>query len=377
MYQASEAFHNAAAAGEKQTALLVFPDMLFTDEDIDVEHGISFRDNFNMEENLSIGQAPSNELSFTLFNDDRTLNDYPFGDFTALLGARIGAEDYAPGETARIVAGSNTYTAHSTAPYLRKNGTGVASQPDGPVVSLLAVDDTLYAFTAETGKAYYLSTGGSKSGTVQAHMVRKAAARWQGRGEYYDSTERLLTVWQDGIKETYEMVPLGCFTAKRPKAPDTIQIDLECYDYMQKFEEDYVPGSLHFPTTIGEMYAALCRMAGVTYESSTFINSTATVDSEPEKFDGATWRDILKWIAEAAGSNAVFNRDGKLEMRWIRSTAQRYEATNYGEFNPVWYETKPVSKLYNRDTMSGTDLTLGSGAEGYLIQDNPLLEGVT
>ena len=113
------------------------------------------------------------------------------------------------------------------------------------------------------------------------------------------------------------------------------------------------------------------------YKTTTFINSTAKITKEPDDFKTATMREVLKWIAEAAGSNAKFNRDGVLEMMWLRSTTQSYEATNYEEFNPYWYQTKKVTKLYNRDTQGGTDKTVGTGKEAYLIQDNPLLRGVS
>ena len=66
-----------------------------------------------------------------------------------------------------------------------------------------------------------------------------------------------------------------------------------------------------------------------------------------------------------------------LEMAWLRSTTQSYEATNYSDFSPTWYETKQVTKLYNRSTQEGEDQTVGSGDEGYLIQDNPFLKGVS
>ena len=56
---------------------------------------------------------------------------------------------------------------------------------------------------------------------------------------------------------------------------------------------------------------------------------------------------------------------------------QKYLFTeNYSEFNPYWYKTKKVTKLYNRDTQESADSIYGGGSENYLIQDNPLLKGV-
>ena len=86
MYPASQEFHQAVADGAPQKALLIFEDAVFTNDDIDVSTGISFRDYFNLEEDLAIGQAPSNEISFSLLNENRLLNEYKFGAFLATLG---------------------------------------------------------------------------------------------------------------------------------------------------------------------------------------------------------------------------------------------------------------------------------------------------
>ena len=96
MYSASSAFHEAVRNGKEQKALLIFPDCVFTDDDISVDDGIEFHDYFNVEEDLGIGQTTSNEISFSLFNDDRLLNDYEFGDFLATLGVLVGEDAYQP-----------------------------------------------------------------------------------------------------------------------------------------------------------------------------------------------------------------------------------------------------------------------------------------
>ena len=94
MYSASNAFHNAVKNDAHQIALLIFDDAVFTNDDIVVTNGIEFNDYFNTDENLSIGQALSNEISFSIFNDPRLLNNYTFGDFTATIGAQIGGVQY-------------------------------------------------------------------------------------------------------------------------------------------------------------------------------------------------------------------------------------------------------------------------------------------
>lgn len=384
MYSCSSKFHQAVASDAEQKALLIFSDCVFTDEDISVEEGIEFHDYFNTEEDLAIGQANSNELSFSLFNDARLLNNYKFGDFTALLGVLTGETGYVQTGTASIISTQlgNRYDGYTEYPYLRRNGNAVGVQPSFAVRSLLCYDGKIYAFGASRQYAVYNDSNGANitsQNPVNNFMRTKASNDWQGKGIYYNAGSRNLFIWEGGIRKQYEFVPLGCFTAERPRVPDVIQIDMNCYDFMTKFDVDMPDDStlkVSYPITLGSLLKKMCDYVGVACKSTTFINSTAVLSARPDDFESVTMRDVLKWIAEAAGSNARFDRDGKLEMAWLRSTTQSYEATNYSDFSPTWYETKKVNKLYNRSTQDGEERTYGSGNEGYLIQDNPLLKGV-
>lgn len=381
MYPASSAFHEAVANGNDQKALLIFPDCVFTDDDISVENGIEFHDYFNTEEDLSIGQANSNEISFSLFNDERLLNNYEFGDFLATLGVLVGSETYEPYGSVMVTTVYATYIGNATYPFLLRNGTVLPSQPSFPVASFLAYDGKVWCFAEDGRFAVYEDATGvnvTSSHSLNSFMRNKVKG-WKGKGIFYNKSSRILFIYQGGKRRRYEFVPLGHFTAERPKAPDVIQIDLNCYDYMQKFDVDMPSAAalgISYPTTVGHLFERMCAYVGVEYKSSTFINSDAVIPAEPVDFENAAMREVIKWIAEAAGSNARFDRDGKLVMDWLRQTEQRYEANGYREFNPCWYETKKVTKLYNRDTQEGTENVLGSGSEGYLIQDNPFLRGV-
>lgn len=381
MYPVSAAFHTAVANGNPQKALLIFSDCVFTNDDISIDNGIEFRDYFNTEEDLAIGQALSNEISFTLFNDDRMLNDYTFGDFLATLGVLIDDDRYSQRGICQVTVGNDTYVADSRSPYLKKNNAAMAAQPNQQIKSMLAYGGNLYCFGERENYCivYSLSTGAVQDVTVNVFMKHKAYTYWQGKGMHY--ADRILRIWQAGMLETYEFCPLGHFTAERPKAPDKIQINMTCNDWMTKFDEDWTAGttpSIAYPATIDSIYDAVCASVGLSCRTpSPFINGSAVVSTEPGDFQTATKRDVLKWIAEAACANARIDRDGYVILDWIRQTNQAYDASGYAEFEPYWYKTKQVSKLYNRDSSEGEDKTAGSGDEGYLILDNPLLKGVS
>lgn len=378
MYAASEAFHTAIANGAHQMALLIFDDAVFTNDDINVSNGITFNDYFNTEEDLSIGQALSNEISFSLFNDDRLLNDYAFGDFTATLGVQIGNDTVTAQGTIQVQSDSHTYVASNSSPYLTRDGTAVANQPSKAIRTMLIHKGIVYCLLTNGAVIGYRdSTGGSMS-VVLNNFMKHQMDKWAGKGISYSN--RILRIWQGTNLRTYEFVPLGVFTAERPNVPDVIEIQFTCYDLMQKFDVDMPSKSdlnLTYPTTFRNLFMKMCNYVGVSYGSTYFINGTATLSDEPDEFSSSTMRDVLKWIAEAAGSVARFNRDGQLIMDWLHETDVEIDENGYSEFKPYWYETKKVTKLYNRASDGSFENTVGSGDEGYLIQDNPLLKEVT
>ena len=372
MYTASAAFHQAVQRGAPQRALLIFDDAFFTNEDINVEQGIEFTDTFNEETDLAIGQALSNQIRFTLFNDDSLLYGYEFGEFTATIGAKVSESTYKQRAPVVAISGSNTYYGNTTYPYLTRNG--AAMSVTFPVHGIFILDDTVHVFGR---KGYYAafsdSTGASKSIATNAFMMNKAS-RLDNTGMYYNSQSRTMREYFGGTVGIYEFVPLGVFTAVRPNVAELIEIDFTCEDRMQLFDKDMPEDfTVSYPTTIQGLLNALCAYVNVPCGASGFINADAEIEEEPEAFKKATMRQVIAWIAEAACANARFDRDGVLRLVWLNSTGQTLTESNYMDFNPYWYEVPKVNKLYNRDTNENLESVAGSGTQGYLIQDNPLI----
>lgn len=385
MYSASSAFHNAVANGAHQIALLIFSDAVFTNDDINVSSGIEFNDYFNTEEDLAIGQALSNEISFSLFNDSGLLNDYGFGEFTATIGAQIGNETVSTPGICYVAGPTHTYSAFDGSTKLKMDGTAVASQPAKKIVSMLVYGKYLYCLLDNSAVVVYKESDGSLvTGVIVNAFMKTQMAKWAGKGIYYGAETaegtKLLKIWEGTKLRTYEFVPLGVFIAERPNVPYVNEIHFTCYDRMQLFETDMpdnIQLGLSYPLTFSNLYKAICNKLEVPYESATFINSGAKLSARPDEFERATMRDVLKWIAEAACAVARFDRDGRLKLDWIHSTNAEIDENGYSEFSPYWYETTRISQLYNQASNGDYRYTAGSGTEPYLIQDNPLLKGVS
>lgn len=375
MYAASQAFHEAVKNGNHQMPLLIFEDSVFTQSEIDVDMGIEFDDNFNMEEDMAIGQATSNEIRFTLINDNHALDDYEFGEFIATIGVEISRSQYAHSGNVTITTPNATYVGRSSSPYITRNGVTLTRQPTFAVMSLMYYENLVWCFGSNGEYAIFNDTTGlnvTTSHLISTYMRNRTKA-WVGKG--FVMNNRILTIYQGGTTTVYEFVPLGTFIADRPNVPEQLKIDFTCYDRMTKFDKDMPTAAamgMQYPSTIGYLFAKLSQYVGVPIRTATFLNSEAIIVKEPEAFKTSTMRQVLMWIAEAAGSNARFDRDGYLVLDWLKITSQSYDEHDYMEFLPYWYETERVGQVHVRETASGAERIVGQGV-GYLIQDNPLI----
>ena len=185
-----------------------------------------------------------------------------------------------------------------------------------------------------------------------------------------------MTVVGNGATETYDLCPLGRFIAPRPAIIRKTLIDVDAYDQMTLFDETMPSASelgITYPVTAGRLLRALCEQAGVQAETYTFLNSDISLASEPSIFPNLTMREVLGYIAQAAGANARFNRMGKLEMAWLTAQNVSYDETQYTEFEPSWYETPLVDRLHVRNEDSTAETIIGSGNNTYMLQNNPFL----
>lgn len=186
-------------------------------------------------------------------------------------------------------------------------------------------------------------------------------------------TAKTKTFTESGKTVTYEFCPLGTFIAHRPDVVKKLMIDVDANDQMILFDADMPTALQAYTGTLAGMVTALCNQVGVALKTTTFLNSTMAVALTEEQTENATMREVLGWVAEAACSNARFNRDGLLEFVWFNAVNQTYDEHNYTDFTPTWYETKAINGLHIRNADSTAEYTYGAGGNAYMIQNNPFL----
>ena len=219
-------------------------------------------------------------------------------------------------------------------------------------------------------------------GKFRAYLGAKIAEDTPDFEPDEEDTARKVNFLDDGL---YEFAPLGVFIAHRPDVVRKKIIEVDANDLMVLFDDE-LPSDmvLNYPATLYQIANFLCGINDVSLKTNTWMNSALSVAAEPEQFKGATMREILGWIAEAACANAMFNREGQLEFKWFNTVDRTFDEHDYSEFTTAWYETKKIDGLNIRNADSTAELPLvwdeqtgkaiqGTGTNVYMIQDNPFL----
>lgn len=176
--------------------------------------------------------------------------------------------------------------------------------------------------------------------------------------------------------DKYTEISLGVFQGERPEKVRGKLIEFRLYDLMTMFDvsaEEFIT-SLTFPTTLGAIYTALCDFVGLTPSStSAFTNSTKNFTANPFSSAGYTAREVLAWIAEAAGRYARMDEDGKVELIEFGTFSHKVLLTDRFEMSENEFIVPQIGKLEVYNSYGDQLVTAGTGSNTYVISDNPFL----
>ena len=433
MIQAGNAFHEAVTSGAKQRALLYFYDqgVYLTNDDLVID-SLSGSEMFNPDEDLRLGSCSSATIGFSIFNEDGRFNGFGFGRFKAYTGVMVDSGTYNHEGLVTAVYSGNTIVGSDTKPYLKINGAAPEDQPLSPVKGILVYNNTLYCLLADdsywayrfatstwedyevyTWEALEASTWGEIEGdsggadtdfnvghlwqdwdqTTWADMkaytwnelrnadtiqpiLRALAARYieNNIGVVVNNERNIDFYLSDGTYESYEYLSRGVFIADRPVRVKSRIIEVSGYDLMTLFDKDMSDFEISYPATAIQILDAVCVYCGVTNNvNPNFLGHDLTFEEDPLIWQNVTARQVVSWIAEAAGRNARINKDGGLEFVWFTETGLTIDENNYVEFLPYEYVVHQIDKLQIRNSNSDIGVLIGEGTNGYIIQENPFL----
>lgn len=141
-----------------------------------------------------------------------------------------------------------------------------------------------------------------------------------------------------------EVISIGTFTVTTP-ASHGATIEITGVDNMHMFDRPFDECTLNFATnpSLLTILNRCCSDCGVAIGYTDFLNSDIPVNKKPE---GVTYREVVSYIAQIAGCNAVINITGALTLKYYDMSPIN-EILDGGRFLP-WDGVDNV-----RDTLDG------------------------
>ena len=190
------------------------------------------------------------------------------------------------------------------------------------------------------------------------------------------------TVYLDlKINGAWEACPLGVFIIDKPKKRRNSIVSVQAYDQMVLLDAiaDAWWDELTFPMTLGEIFTSMCTVVGVeSAANADALNLNVSYEDRPFQASEITYREILGWIAEAAGCTARFTRTGKLELAWFTDISADVPASRPAFTADISeYTVSQIDKVQVSATQTDVGVIIGSGTNGYQIMGNPFLSGAS
>ena len=131
----------------------------------------------------------------------------------------------------------------------------------------------------------------------------------------YDFQDARITVYiglmLNGTKESFKR---GTYIVNEQDFNNSL-LTLTCLDDMSLLEQPYKDSTLEYPATLLQIVQDACTSCGVTMGADDFPNCSFVIDTKPT-MQGTTYRDVISWVAQAAGCFARIDNDGYLQIKF-------------------------------------------------------------
>lgn len=140
-----------------------------------------------------------------------------------------------------------------------------------------------------------------------------------------------------------EMIEIGTFTVTTPVSRGAT-IEITGVDNMYMFDKSFDDCDLDFTTnpTLSNILVKCCEDCGVAIGWTTFSHSDWTVSKKPE---GVTYRQVVSYVAQIAGCNAVISKTGALTLKWYDMSTFYASWLDGGSFTEIGTEFLYMNKF--------------------------------
>lgn len=166
---------------------------------------------------------------------------------------------------------------------------------------------------------------------------------------------------------------IGKFNVKEIERPEEFRAKIVGYDEISKFDiyvDEWIERT-KWPMALKDVFASLCNYCGVGFVSTDFLNNNFMVK---DNFTGVnvTGRQILGYIAQAAGGFACADANGLVAIKRYQETGVTLDKTRYVKATIADYKTPQINKLTVQMKENDLGVSSGDGTCCYKITNNPL-----
>lgn len=150
--------------------------------------------------------------------------------------------------------------------------------------------------------------------------------------------------------DTTEYIGMGTYVVEKPKDEQTTNFSsFVAYDLLMQHLEDKYVSNLDYENdtiTIADVYDELCTTLGLTPVTTTFTNSTITVENNPFT-NGETNRTALQSIAKVACAFIdIDDETNEIDLKWLSDTLDyTFEMSDYSTLEGGKVVYGPVNAL--------------------------------
>ena len=345
-----------------QNAVIKFNSFYLSALDNDfADGGMSFSYLACDSDDITIGNAPAAVLNVTMLNPEGTMESLAWGEGTAYIGVATQSGTYTSIPTGTLIYcnyGGTTIRATASQFTCTIGGTNYTRSISGTTPLGIMVDDAnnkAYLYTNYNVVECNLSTHAFTATTPSASFMVNKYRNMGGNTAVVVTSDGLPTGYTvtdtDARTASYNdfvYIPMGVVNFSSVEAAG-ISFGVEAYDRMTLFDADATDwvGTLDFstPLDISDIISELMSEMGFTGHYSidaSAVNTSVQWSENPITSYAVTYRQVLKWLAEAIGCNARMSRTGDVEF--------------------VAYHSSPVGNTISCDTVVGNTRTKGKNA---------------
>lgn len=316
----------------RQNAVIAFSDFYLSAADGDLTtDGLSISTQTGEATDITIGNAPSAVLNATMLNPNGLMESLTWSDGAVYIGAQtasaaadtyaslpchvyVNSIHYGINASGNARRGSTTYTLGGTPLAVIANSTGT---------------DVLFITDTKIGRYNGSFSVVTTPTAAQSFLAAKFTDTDEPIGIALNANgcPSVFNNVTANTKVTYDYVPMGIFDFSNVDAFGSV-FTVEAYDKMTVFDADATDwinnlsftGGKTVPQIIDALIATKFGM-GYVIDANAVNTSSIVWSTNPVTSYSVTYRQIIRWLAEAMACNARMGRDGRVEFYCFDSTS--------------------------------------------------------